>query len=176
MSSHHSRPSNLPQLLSWPALLTRDALRAWDALLTSGAFLSLGALLGPPVPSLASALSVHHFSTWISFLWIVKKGVPNNGKRQWSLSEEKKRKPTPILYWSYVSRCSDDMTWIFSWVGVLEQLRGAATRTSLMNLRCFELHRYHHLGQFRELWHLFLFVLSFVLFICCAVVVRNHLK
>ena len=27
-----------------------------------------------------------------------------------------------------------------------------------MNLRCFELHRYHHLGRFRELWRLFLFV------------------
>ena len=50
------------------------------------------------------------------------------------------------------------MTWIFNWVGVIEQLRGAPTRTSLMNLRCFELHRNHHLGQFRELWHLFLFV------------------
>lgn len=45
-----------------------------------------------------------------------------------------------------------------------------------MNLRCFELHRYHRLGQFRELWHLFLFVLSFVLFLCRTVVGRKHLQ
>ena len=51
-------------------------------MLTSGALLTLDALLGQPVPSLASALSVRRSSTWISFLWMVKKGVPNNGKRQ----------------------------------------------------------------------------------------------
>ena len=154
MSSHHSRPYNLPHLLPWPALLTRDALRARDALLTSGALLSLGPLLGRPVQSLASALSVHHSSTWISFLWIVKKGVPNNGKRQWSLSEEKKRKPTLMG----VTSADVQMIWHGSLVELGCLSNYEVRQQEHHSWSCFELHRYHHLGQFRELWHLFLFV------------------
>ena len=36
-----------------------------------------------------------------------------------------------------------------------------------MNLRCFELHRYHHLGQFRELWHM-AYGICYNLFVLCS--------
>ena len=45
-------------------------------------FVYFGCFAGRPVPTLASALSVRRSTTRISFQWIVKKSVTNNGRRQ----------------------------------------------------------------------------------------------
>ena len=140
--------------LNWGALLAWGALLTWGALFTSGALLSLGALLGRPVLSLASALSVHHSSTWNSFLWIVKTGVLD-GKRKWTLTGENKKEAHTDRQWLQQIFRSYNMDLKLSW---------AAWSTTTVRQR-------EHLSWIcaaGELWHMFLFVLSFVLFFCCC--------
>ena len=89
-------------------------------------------------------------STSISFLWIVKKGVLD-GKRKWTLTGENKKEAHTDREWLQQIFRLYDMDLKLSW---------AAWATTTVRQR-------EHLSWIcaaGELWHMFLFVLSFVLF------------